>query len=154
MLSVADILVAISHMWGATQNINKFILETTTNSSYSDTQCTAQAVFAVFGSLSSSMWTLALVSCVFVMYCMQGMQQLDWIHHIYIAVMNLHLEKFFAFSSMYIALMDGIFIPQIMIIHKAYIYGNVYHMGKNLFHENNIKFSVCNARVGVLEFAQ
>ena len=73
MLSVADFLVAVSHIWGATQNIQLFMKETTINSSYADTQCTAQAVFAVFGALSSSMWTLALVSCVFVMYCTKGM---------------------------------------------------------------------------------
>ena len=72
MLSVADLLVAISHIWGVTQNIDRFMKETTSNSSYADTQCTTQAVFAVFGSLSSSMWTLALVSCALVTYCLEG----------------------------------------------------------------------------------
>lgn len=75
MLSVADMILAVSHIWGTSQNFEKFIEAyhpIGTNISSTDTQCTAQAVLAVFGTLSSFLWTLALVSFVFVMYLTEG----------------------------------------------------------------------------------
>ena len=73
MLSLADILVAISHIWGSAQNLEKFIDVyypiNHTDFSKTDTQCTAQAVLAIFGTMSSLMWTFALVLFVSCVYC-------------------------------------------------------------------------------------
>lgn len=79
MLSVADLMVAVSHLWGATQNLEKFLevyYPNGTEVSSTDIQCTTQAVLSVFGTLASFLWTLALVSYVFIVYCMQGMFKL------------------------------------------------------------------------------
>lgn len=75
MLSIADLLVSISHIWGATQPLEKFLEAYNPNGSNfssSDIQCTAQAVLAVVGTLSSFLWTLALVSYVCIVSSMQG----------------------------------------------------------------------------------
>lgn len=76
MLSIADLLVAISHIWGATQSLEKFTEASHPNGSNfssTDIQCTAQAVLAVVGTLSSFMWTLALVSYVLTVTSLPGL---------------------------------------------------------------------------------
>ena len=71
MLSVSDLIVAISHLWGVSQDFDK-LLDIHYPNDTADIQCTTQAVLAVFGTLASFMWTLALVSFVFFTYCMKG----------------------------------------------------------------------------------
>ena len=75
MLSIADLLVAVSHIWGATQPLENFLEAyhpNGTNFSSTDIQCTAQAVLAVVGTLASFLWTLALVSYVLIVTSMPG----------------------------------------------------------------------------------
>ena len=75
MLSIADLLVATSHIWGATQSLENFMEAyhpNDTDVSTTDIQCTVQAVLAVIGTLASFLWTLALVSYVFIVSSMQG----------------------------------------------------------------------------------
>lgn len=76
MLSVADLLVSVSHIWGATQDLENFMEAYHSNGSdfsSTDIQCTAQAVLAVIGTLASFLWTLALVSYVLIVTSMPGM---------------------------------------------------------------------------------
>ena len=77
MLSVADLLVAISHLWGIKQNIEKFLpvyySRNVTNVATTDTQCTTQAAIAVFGTIASFFWTFALTFHVFIVNTMSGM---------------------------------------------------------------------------------
>lgn len=76
MLSVADALVAISHIWGISQKVEKFLAiyhpinDTETEST--DVECTAQAALAVYSTLASFLWTLALAFYVFSINCMEG----------------------------------------------------------------------------------
>ena len=75
MLSIADLLLAISHIWGATQTLEKFMEAYHPNGSdfsNTDIQCTAQAILAVMGTLSSFLWTLAIVSYVLIVTTMPG----------------------------------------------------------------------------------
>ena len=75
MLSIADLMVAVSHIWGASQPLEKFLEAYHPNGtiiSSTDIQCTTQAVLAVMGTLASFLWTLALVSYVLIVSCMQG----------------------------------------------------------------------------------
>lgn len=78
MLSIADLLVAISHLWGATQKLENFMeayhSKNASDSEFSttDIQCTAQAVLAVVGTLASFLWTLAIVSYVLIVTSMPG----------------------------------------------------------------------------------
>jgi hypothetical protein len=75
MLSIADLLVAISHIWGATQTLEKFMEAYHPNGSEfsnTDIQCTAQAVLSIMGTLASFLWTLALVSYVLIVTSMPG----------------------------------------------------------------------------------
>ena len=70
-ISAADILVAISHIWGVTNNYAN--LQHTSiaythggNISAESTECGAQAVLAIFGAISSFLWSdlLALMAVV------------------------------------------------------------------------------------------
>ena len=75
MLSIADLLVAVSHIWGATQPLEKFLEAYNPNGSNfssTDIQCTAQAVLAIVGTLASFLWTWALVSYVLTVTSMPG----------------------------------------------------------------------------------
>jgi hypothetical protein len=73
-ISAADILVAISHIWGVTNNYenlqyNSIAYTHGKNHSISaaeSTECGAQAVLAIFGALSSFLWSdlLALMAVV------------------------------------------------------------------------------------------
>ena len=77
MLSVADLLVAISHLWGIAQNIEKFLPVyypvNATNVATTDTQCTTQAAVAVFGTIASFLWTLTLTFHIFIFNAIPGM---------------------------------------------------------------------------------
>jgi hypothetical protein len=82
MLSIADLLVAISHIWGATQTLEKFMEAYHPNGSEfsnTDIQCTAQAVLSIMGTLASFLWTLAIVSYVLIVTSMPGIV-LTWIN--------------------------------------------------------------------------
>ena len=76
MLSVADALVAISHIWGITQNVEKFLKiyhpVNDTDIQSTDVECTTQAALAVYSTLASFLWTLALAFYIFSINCMEG----------------------------------------------------------------------------------
>lgn len=70
-ISAADILVAISHIWGVTNNYvnlqhTSIAYTYGTNISAENTECGAQAVLAIFGAISSFLWSdlLALMAVV------------------------------------------------------------------------------------------
>jgi hypothetical protein len=71
-ISAADILVAISHIWGVTNNYanlqhNSIAYTHGTNISEAEnTECGAQAVLAIFGAISSFLWSdlLALMAVI------------------------------------------------------------------------------------------
>ncbi len=75
MLSVADLMVSISHIWGSTQTLEKFMEAyhpNGSNFSSTDIQCTAQAALSIVGTVASFLWTLALVSYVLIVTSMPG----------------------------------------------------------------------------------
>ena len=70
-ISAADILVAISHIWGVTNNYvnlqhTSIAYTHGANISAESTECGAQAVLAIFGAISSFLWSdlLALMAVV------------------------------------------------------------------------------------------
>ena len=77
MLSIGDLLLAVSHIWGISQNVEKFLEVYHPNQSdisATDVQCTTQAVVAVFGTMASFLWTLSLAFFVCSTNCIPGMQ--------------------------------------------------------------------------------
>ena len=75
MLSIADAIVAISHIWGVTQHVEKFLdvyYPNGTEIQSTDIQCTAQAALAVFGTMASFLWTLVLAFYIFIVNCIPG----------------------------------------------------------------------------------
>ena len=77
-MSVADILVAISHIWGVSNNYAPLLLGTSSiayhhhdhgehfRNSSEGTECGAQAIIAIYGNIASFLWTdlLALMAVV------------------------------------------------------------------------------------------
>ena len=75
MLSVADALVAISHIWGISQSVEKFLEVYHSNGTEvpsTDIQCTAQAALAIFGTVAAFLWTLILAIYIFSINFMEG----------------------------------------------------------------------------------
>ena len=71
-ISVADILVAWAHIWGISSHYERsFNAYRSANSSehYADTGCAVQATLAVYGTLASFLWTVALAWFVFFSLC-------------------------------------------------------------------------------------
>lgn len=65
-LSIADILVAASHLWGVADGYEKYYDEKNRNAhntgpnGSTDNECDAQGAVAVYGTLSSFLWTITL----------------------------------------------------------------------------------------------
>lgn len=59
-LSIADILVASSHFVGVMVNYERFLFNNGINTSVHDPYCRSQAAVAVFGSISSFLWTMSI----------------------------------------------------------------------------------------------
>ncbi len=72
-LSVADWIVAASHMLGVLTNYKRFLHHSCndTRVSSTDTWCEIQGGFAMFSSLSSFLWTIAVAVYLFVIIVMQ-----------------------------------------------------------------------------------
>ena len=71
-ISVADILVAWAHLWGVSLDFERFLdAYTPANSSilHTDFKCVAQATVAVYATLASFLWTIALAWYVFFTVC-------------------------------------------------------------------------------------
>ena len=74
MLSIADIIVSISHIWGVSQSLERYLesyLAPGEKPPVDDVQCIVQAVLAVYGTLASFMWSWILV---FFMCCITTFQ--------------------------------------------------------------------------------
>ncbi len=61
-LSIADIIIAASHMFGVLYNLPKYVpgCGPVENEGQSDLSCEIQAGFSIFGVLAAYFWTLAL----------------------------------------------------------------------------------------------
>ena len=66
-ISAADILVAISHIWGVTNNYNYYVHEHIHIRAEERTECGAQAVLSIFGAISSFLWSDLLAFMAVVM---------------------------------------------------------------------------------------
>lgn len=69
-ISIADIIVALAHLWGLLQNLEgKFLpqYQVTNNTVYvgTDAQCTLQGALNIFATISSFLWTVALSTFLF-----------------------------------------------------------------------------------------
>lgn len=68
-VSIADILVAWGHFWGITTDLERFLdvyYPGNITAIYVDQPCSVQAVFTIFGTISSFMWTVVLAMLIFV----------------------------------------------------------------------------------------
>jgi len=78
-VSIADILVAWGHFWGITTDLERFLdvyYPGNITAIYVDQPCSVQAVFTIFGTISSFMWTVVLAMLIFVaVMCKGGMVQ-------------------------------------------------------------------------------
>ena len=69
-ISVADILVAVSHLWGVLSSYEHSLSHHFKNNNtgqYDDAECGAQAFIAVFGTISSFLWSDVLIFIAVVM---------------------------------------------------------------------------------------
>ena len=68
-ISFADVIVAMSHIWGVSMTREDLAEQSKSQNSSESwlTECGAQAVFAVFGTIASFLWTLVLAFMAVVM---------------------------------------------------------------------------------------
>lgn len=64
-LSIADIIVAASHLWGAAGNYETYFhhnqrADVTGPNGSTDAECDVQGAFAVYGTIASFLWTITL----------------------------------------------------------------------------------------------
>ena len=66
-VSIADILVAWGHLWGISTDLERFMYYPgNTTAIRADQQCSVQAVLAIYGTITSFMWTVLLAVLVLV----------------------------------------------------------------------------------------
>ena len=71
-ISVADILVAVSHLWGVLSSYEYTLSHHKNHTRYDYAECGAQALVAVFGTISSLLWSDVLMFMAIVMlWCKQ-----------------------------------------------------------------------------------
>ena len=69
-VSIADILVAWGHLWGVSTDVERPLLDVyypgNNTAIRADRQCSVQAVLAIYGTITSFMWTVLLAVLVLV----------------------------------------------------------------------------------------